>query len=169
MPRLRNKKHEAYAQEIARGSEQNATYRKLFNYKGKHADSLASHLSRILKTRVSEIQKQVENDTFLTISEKRAFYAEALRCKVSRLPLDSRLLQSVKRTRRKSGRKVTEEIIEVRAVDKLKAIEDDSRLAGDLVDKVEHSGKIDQNHSGEIYLNLPRVIAGPRPLKKEGT
>ena len=157
MPAL-NPKHELYAQRIAQGEIASEAYRTVFGYTGKHANSQSARLSALVSNRVNEILAKVEAQTLLTIEEKRRLYARVVRCSVNNLPLDSDLIQSVKKVKRKVGGE-TEEVIEIRVLDKLKATELDSKLAGDLVDKIEHIGGIEQSEA--IYVNLPPIMMRP--------
>jgi len=166
MPAL-NPKHELYAQRIAQGEIASEAYRTVFGYTGKHANSQSARLSALVSNRVNEILAKVEAQTLLTIEEKRRLYARVVRCSVNNLPLDSDLIQSVKKVKRKVGGE-TEEVIEIRVLDKLKATELDSKLAGDLVDKIEHIGGIEQSEA--IYVDLPPImLKPPAGLEKSNT
>ncbi|MEI6278315.1 MAG: terminase small subunit [Verrucomicrobiae bacterium] len=125
---LSNPKHEAFARKVAEGKRFGTAYRSVYGKKG--LDSHASRLARNGKVsaRIKELQQKSESKTLLTIQERRQFLADVVRVKVRETPLSSPLIQSIKTG--KDG-------IEIRVPDKIKALELDAKMAGELVEKQE--------------------------------
>jgi len=122
MPLLKNPRHEAFAQAMARGAEVTEAYRTVYPKATRgSAGSAGARLLGIVRPRVAELQSQAEDETMLTIAEKRKFCAAALRTPVSEIDETSPLCLGVKRT----GTSV-----EYKTVDKLKALQLDNELAG---------------------------------------
>lgn len=115
MPKLKNRRHEAFAQAAARGGSASDAYRATYGTNAKNIDTLASRLalSGNVGKRIEEIQSDAEHVTHLTIQEKRSIYA-------------------------REGRDRRNELR-----DRLKAIRDDSELAG----HVKQAGGIEVNVS----------------------
>jgi hypothetical protein len=90
-----------------------------------------------VRQRVQEIraafQRREEAGTFLTMAEKRGYCAKKVRDPNTKIS------------------------------DALKAIELDSKISGELVDKIEHSGGIDR--SDTLTIELPAIMLNPRPIK----
>jgi hypothetical protein len=121
MPFLKNPRHEAFAQAIARGSDATEAYGKVYPKATREsAGSAGARLLAIVRPRVAELQGMAEDETLLTIAEKRKFCADALRTPVSEIDETSPLCLGVKRT----GSSV-----EYKTVDKLKALQLDNELA----------------------------------------
>ena len=84
----------------------------------------------------------------MTLKEKREYLARVKRCRVGTLAHDSDLLQTIKTTTKRGKDSEPEEIIEYRVPDKLKAVELDAKLSGEMSElkvKHEHSGQVDSN------------------------
>lgn len=115
MPKLKNRRHEAFAQACATGASASDAYRATYGTNAKNIDTLSSRLalSGNVGKRIDEIQSEAEHVTHLTIQEKRSIYAKEARDRRN----------------------------EVR--DRLKAIRDDSELAGHIT----HAGGVQVNVS----------------------
>ena len=155
---LANQKHEVFAQFVAKGTSACEAYRKAYGDKLSSAVQRANS-SRLLtnatvQQRVKWLQKSSASDTMLSIEEKRKFLADCIRTPIGRLNADSPLAQKVR---------VTPEGMEVVMVDKLRALELDAKLAGELGDS-QHGVTIN-NNGPAIQVLIPTVISAPRPLK----
>jgi hypothetical protein len=80
---------------------------------------------------IKRVRQKAEEDAVMNLVERRRFLAEVVRTPASRIDRDSHLCQGFKET-------VLGD--EVRIPDKLKCIELDSKLSGDLDKKSEDSG-----------------------------
>jgi len=127
---LSNPRHEAFAQAVASGMTGTAAYRKVLNYPGKNADVLAARMLVKVSKRILEIQRSIESKTLLTIEEKRAYCAKTVRNPECPVP------------------------------HALKAIELDSKISGELTDKIEQTGNLLQD--GRVVVSLPEIIYTPR-------
>jgi len=157
---LANQKHEVFAQCVAKGDSQSEAYRKAYNTGKMSPQSLSTCGGRLLKIvevqkRVVELQKAAACGVVLTIEEKRKFLADCIRTPIGRLNADSPLAQKVR---------VTPEGMEVVMVDKLRALELDAKLAGELGD-AQHGVTI-HNNGPAIQVLIPTIISSPRPLKR---
>ena len=103
-----------------------------------------------IKERVREILEKVEKKTLLTIEERRQFLADVVRAEVSKLPLNSHLIQSIK-----TGKDGTE----IRLPDKVKSLELDAKMAGELVEKQETSHVL----PGSLEEAIASLIHGKAP------
>ena len=130
MPILSNSKHEAFARKVAEGRSNGAAYRAVYGKKG--TDANAHRLSRYEKVseRIKELKGKAESKTLLTITERREFLASVVRSKVGEIDEKSPLAQSVEYTSK--GKKI-------RLPDKIKALELDAKMAGELIEKKESS------------------------------
>jgi hypothetical protein len=141
--RLDNARHELFCHELAKGLSQAAAHRKVFRSRGLTSEQSGSRLANTVKvkSRVREIReafrKREERKTHLTMDEKRGYCAKKVR---------------------DPNTKVS---------DALKAIELDSKINGDLVEKVEHGGSIQQ--TGVLEISLPAFMLRPRPVKRNDT
>lgn len=104
MSALKNKRHEAFSQACAQGMSQSNAYRATYGTNSKNIDVLSSKLASLVKVskRIIEIQADAEHHTHLTIAEKRSMYAREAKDRRNKLP------------------------------DRLKAMRDDSDLAGHI-------------------------------------
>lgn len=159
---LKNPQHEKYAQLIAKGTDADLAYRKVFPRAGApSAKSLASRLSNAdhVSQRIFELQQASATATVLTMQERREFLARVVRAKLNEidLKLDGDLIQEI-----------TDTITETSSTRKIKlpgkreCVMDDAKLAGDLSDKltVNHRGTIEHQHTNVHYF--PAVMASPR-------
>jgi len=76
MPRLKNPRHEAFAQAYSTGMSASDAYRATYGTNAKDIATMAWRLSVKVDKRVQEIQADSEHVTHLTIAEKRAIYAK---------------------------------------------------------------------------------------------
>jgi len=129
MPILANPKHEAFACKVATGMQLGPAYRAVYGKKG--TDQNACRLSKIEKVaaRIKELQGKAEAKTLLTIQERRAFLADVVRVKVGDVDEKSPLAQSVEYGLNGSRK--------IKVPDKIKALELDAKMAGELVEKQE--------------------------------
>lgn len=115
MAALKNRRHEAFARACAVGMSASDAYRATYGTNAKNIDALSSRLALTVNVgkRITEMQAAAEHQTHLTIQEKRSIYAREGRDK--RNPLR----------------------------DRLKAMEDDSKLAGHI--KAAEAGGVQVN------------------------
>jgi hypothetical protein len=137
MPVLKNQKHEKFAQRIALGEAAGAAYRKVYQAKAVAAEAAGSRLLRNVKVsaRVAEIQGKAADETVLSLIERRRFLADVVRTPIEKIDESSPLAQSYEFTTIPGDEART--LHKIKVPDKLKAIELDSRLAGDFKEKVE--------------------------------
>ena len=105
MPALTNKRHEAFAIALAKGTSASDAYRAVYGTKSKNVNVLSSRLSLLANvgTRVAELQAQTEQAATLSVLAKRLIYAEAasnpkndLRDRLHATRLDSELAGHIK-------------------------------------------------------------------------
>lgn len=91
MPRLTNRRHEAFAQACATGMSASDAYRATYGTNAKNIDALSSRIAKTVNVgkRISELQAHAEHVTHMTIEEKRSIYAKEARD--SRNALSARL------------------------------------------------------------------------------
>ena len=91
MPRLKNHRHEAFAQACAIGMSASDAYRATYGTNSKNADVRSCQLSGLVNVskRIEELQAASEHITHMTIEEKRSIYAKEARD--SRNALSARL------------------------------------------------------------------------------
>ena len=125
---LSNRRHERFAQLVAKGDSGGAAYRVVCGAKAASAHAAASRLLRIAKVsaRIAEIQKAAVCASVMTLLEKRQFLALIVRTPIGQIDENSPLCQWFRRT---TGRRAT---LSIRMPDKLQAILLDARLAGEL-------------------------------------
>ena len=125
---LSNRRHERFAQLVAKGDSGGAAYRVVCGAKAASAHAAASRLLRIAKVsaRIAEIQKAAVCASVMTLLEKRQFLALIVRTPIGQIDENSPLCQWFRRT---TGRRAT---FSIRMPDKLQAILLDARLAGEL-------------------------------------
>jgi len=128
---LPNAKHERFAQAIAKGVDATKAYGQVYpKAKKGSANRAGARLLAIVRVRdrVAELQGKAEDETLLSIAEKRRFCADVLRTPIGEIDETSPLCHSVKRTTGEHGNTV-----EYKAVDKLKALQLDNELAGHVI------------------------------------
>ena len=148
---LTNARHERFAQLVAAGTSASEAYRKA-GYTSKNVNVHGPRLMANggIKERVREILAKVEKKTLLTIEERRQFLADVVRAEVSKIPLNSHLIQSIK-----TGKDGTE----IRLPDKVKSLELDAKMAGELVEKQETSHVL----PGSLEEAIASLIHGKAP------
>jgi len=129
-----NKRQQLFCHYLSEGESQARAYLKA-GFKANTIQQAGSNAIRLMKTeRVSSYLAKLKEVQFtkqaLTYAEKRAWLAKALRTPVGELHEGSDLAQEVTITESKEGTSR-----KVKAVDKLRAIELDSKLAGDYADR----------------------------------
>ncbi len=149
MPVLQNPKHERFAQLAALGNSDTAAYRKAFKCKQSTAETNAYRLREIegVAERIADLQEMAAAKTVMSLTEKRQYLADIVRACPSEIDGDSPLCQGVEytvsggvrgRLRRGNADRGNEETepevktVRVKLPDKLKAIELDAKLAGEL-------------------------------------
>lgn len=153
---LKRVKQELFCQAVARGEGQTEAYMSAFGVTNSNSTRVSAHnLSEkdYIKNRINELRLGSAVGTVLTIAEKRQFLAEIVRTPIGEIDANSALAQKYKAT--KDG-------LEVTMCDKLKALELDAKLSGEL----EAGVTINNNEARQIVVMLPSVIANPRPTKQ---
>lgn len=134
MPALANKRHEAFALAVASGMGGTAAFRKVSG-RARSGDSvMANKWLRLVKNRVEELQRATETANTLTMQERREFIARLIRTPIAQIDEHDPLCQSVKYVENERGSSR-----EYRVADKVSALMDDAKLAGELVEKVEQT------------------------------
>lgn len=117
-----------------------------FSAQGAKADVCASRLLRNVKVRElvesvrAKLLDQAEESAFLTLSEKRAFLARVVRTPVGKINQDSDLCQEWNRDEVDGGEdEPTILKIKVKMPCKMRALELDAKLAGELSEKGEQA------------------------------
>ena len=127
-----------FAQNLVKGMSQTEAYLKA-GYKVKSSKVAAEAASRLSKNvqlsrYVDELRAKVEDKTLLTIAEKRAFLANLIRTPVGEVDEKSPLAQEVH---------IGQDGIKIKMADKLRALDLDSKLAGDYApQQVELTGSL---------------------------
>jgi hypothetical protein len=138
MSRPLNPRQERFAQLVATGMPGGRAYEEA-GYAVKSPDVAESAAARLLTdVRVSAYVNEVraaakakgEEAAYLTLEEKRKFLRDVVTTPIGEVDERNRLAQALKVTR--GGR-------EIKLPDKLRALELDAKLAGELKEKVEHS------------------------------
>ena len=124
MPVLKNTRHECFAQLLAAGNSATAAYEAVYGPK-KGVRQSASRMSANVNiaARVTELQRQSGERAVLTLAAKREFLYRVVMTPIGEVDEHSDLCQRCKFT--VDGRAVT-------MPDKLRAIELDAKLAGEL-------------------------------------
>ncbi len=110
-------------------------YRAMTGKNPKSIHSLATALLRKVKVRVDELRAAAVTETTLSMRERREFLARLVRTPIAQIDEHHPLCQSVKYVENETGRRV-----EYKIADKVAAIMADARLAGELTEKVQHTG-----------------------------
>jgi len=136
---LKNQKHEKFAQIVASGESAGAAYRKVYHAKASTCETEGPAILRKpqVRKRVEEIQSKAEDKTVMTLIERRRFLADVVRTPISEVTEESALAQSYEFITLPGD--YERQLHKLKVPDKLKAIELDSRLAGDFKDKLEVS------------------------------
>ena len=120
---LKNSRHEVFARALASGKS-GAEAARVAGYTKERARKTASEFgtNRDISDRVEWLQRQAAKGTVLSIQEKREYLALVVRTPLAKVDENSVLCQSAK---------YTEDGIEIKMADKLKAISLDNDLAGE--------------------------------------
>lgn len=137
MPTLDNPRWEQFAQFIVAGRDQKEAYSLVFGSSDRTCEVNSSDLIRKqpVSDRISELRRSVSNMLpVLSLAEKREFLRSVVKTEVGKIDENSPLTQSYKRrvSTDKNGQSTEE--IEFKMPDKLRAIELDAKLAGELVE-----------------------------------
>lgn len=152
---LKNQKHERFALLIAKGESAGAAYQKVYHSKKATCETNGPQLLRNaqVKARVRELQEKAEDETVMSLLERRRFLARVVRTPIGLIDEQSDLCHEftshweggrrgkLKQGHLPEGNETGEEeveVVKIKAHDKLKAIELDSKLAGDFKEKVLH-------------------------------
>lgn len=130
MPALDNAKREKFCEYIIAGETQAKAYELAYGLMTDSVDSCASELVRIqsVADRIMELRKSGLGDSaFLSLKEKRSFLRSVVRTAPGEIDETSPLCQSFKVRKDKYG-----ETREYELPNKLKALELDAKLAGEL-------------------------------------
>jgi phage terminase small subunit len=132
-----NPRQERFAQLVASGMPASRAYREAgYSATGTASETCAAKLLRIAKVAsyVEAVRKAAkekgETAAYLTLEEKRKFLRSVVTTPVGEVNASSPLCQSFK---------VTKDGLEYKVPDKLRALELDAKLAGEMTEKVEHS------------------------------
>lgn len=126
---LKNARHEQFAQRIFKGESASDAYSSVYKIKGAAARVNASRLlsKANVSERIANLQSKTESKNVLSIQEKRELYALIVRTPIADIDENSILCASVKRITTDQGGS-----IEYKTLDKLKATELDTELAGHI-------------------------------------
>lgn len=137
---LDNPRHEKFSVEYAVSGNAAGAYRRVYGKRTSTENSVRACASRLLtfsniKARVKALRREYQarqvDKGLLTIEERRRFLANVVRTPIGEVDEDSPLCHSFKKT---------EATTEYKMGDKLKAIELDAKLAGELTEQVRVSG-----------------------------
>jgi len=136
MGNLINQRHESFAQLIASGESGAGAYRTCYGTHGASAEAAASRLlsNGKVRERVTESQSTAATAAVLTLERKRQLLADIA-----------------------EGRQQQAKIS-----DRLRAIELDARLAGELNEKLDVRWQRQQTEHRPIIFNIPAAISQPR-------
>ena len=134
---LDNPTHEAFAQKVAQGLNATEAYRAVTGKNGPGAKVIAHRWLTKTNSRIKELQAASATAATLTMQERREFIARLVRTPIALIDEHNPLCQFVKYVESESGRRV-----EYKVADKLAAIMDDAKLAGELIEKKELSGEL---------------------------
>lgn len=125
---LENVRHEKFCQLIALGHNASEAYRLASPDPGENADVHSARwmVKDSIQNRIRAIRGKSSLSATLSIAEKRAFLAAAVRTPIGQVDESSPLCQAVKISP-EGGR-------EYKMIDKLRALELDSKISGELVD-----------------------------------
>jgi len=149
----------AYCTYRAKGENKARSYL-LAGYKAANSEQAGSAACKLESdNRVSSYISTLRESSFLkealTLAEKRAYLARAVRCDVSNADVD--LVQEVSETANEHG--VSKK---VKVVDKLRALELDSKIAGDFwADREPHANNY---FSFIVSLSKPMTLDEPCPV-----
>lgn len=175
MSALKNGKHEKFAQAVAKNENPANTYQNLYGVSEKSSAECASRLTRNGKVsaRIDELRSRAEQlltdslqkraekladidfGTVLSIAEKRAFLAAVVRTPLGKLDAMSPLIHSLETTGDTGPDAKDFPINKLKAHDKLRAIELDSKLAGELTEKVDATSNGETIGAPQVTLVLP--------------
>lgn len=134
---LKNERHEAFAFEVFKGMPKGIDpidiYRKLYPKVSKQsAPAAASRLLKIVKDRLQELKTSVYGKALLTMTERREWLARTVRANIKHLDLsvDGDLPEEITEENGKTR---------IKLASKRACIMDDARLAGDLIEKIDHT------------------------------
>lgn len=159
MPALKNQRHEAFAQNVARLDSDLEAYRKAFKCSRPNAIKNAWTLreNKGIAERIAELRQKAEKRTVLTMQERREWLARSVRANAKTLDLD------------KDGDLVEEIIVDgdktrVKLASKRACIMDDAKLAGDIIDKTDLTtdGEALPTVMPSITMTLPPSFIGRR-------
>lgn len=135
MPTLDNPRHEQYCQWIVAGKHQKEAYALAFGTQSRGAEVNAAKLIRKphVAARVEELRSVItQHLPVLTLEKKRGYLLKAVETPIGQIDENSPLCQSYKVTTRtdREGNKIEEKTFE--SVNKLRALELDAKLAGEM-------------------------------------
>lgn len=154
MPLLKNAKHEAFAQLVARGSEKTKAYATVFpgsaKWKPNNLRVRAHRLSSEVSSRIAELQEIGERATIAGRVELAEFLTSIIRTPIGEVNEKSPLAQEL--TTRRSGKDETVETVKL--PDKLAAVAQLSKMMG-----YNEPEKQEQTHRFEVDLLVQRRFA----------
>lgn len=166
MPALDNPRWEQFAQWIVAGEGQAKSYSLAFGNEHDSVRVSASDLIRnpIVASRISELRKLgLGSSPVLTLQEKRAFLRSVVTTPAGHIDENSPLANSVKRRRDADGN----ETVEVEMPSKLKALELDAKLAGELQAGGAPTIRISMYGQGEVQVEAIEVGAEVERIAEE--
>lgn len=154
MPVLKNTKHEAFAQLVARGSEKTKAYATVFpgsaKWKPVSLKNTASGLAHRLASRIAELQEIGERETIAGRVELAEYLTSIIRTPIGEVNERSPLAQE--KTTRRSGKDETVETVKL--PDKLAAVAQLSKMMG-----YNEPEKTVDTHRFEVDLLVQRRFA----------
>lgn len=134
MPVLEDQTHERFCQLVFEGQSDVRAYMEAYGATRENAESNAWRVRDYegVVARISQLFKRTEDKKVLTLVEKREFLKRVVTESVGNVDENSNLCQSFKKRIRRDRDGGTTEEIDYELPNKLKAIELDARLAGEL-------------------------------------
>lgn len=135
MGALRNSRHEAFAIAVASGESALGAYVQTYRVERDNCGSASA--CRLMgrsdiSERINELKTHNGNHAILSLAEKRRFLRSVVKTPIGDVDETSELAQSVKRSTRRTRDGETIEDTEIKLPDKLRAVELDAKLAGEL-------------------------------------
>jgi hypothetical protein len=157
---LDNPRHEKFARYVAQGLSDSESYRKAFDCSIECAYSNAWLIreNEGVQARIKYLLTQSAQKLVLTLAEKRAFLRDAVLTSVGTVDESSPLAQSVETEELQSKDDIKIVRKKVKIVDKLKALELDAKLAGEL-DGPERGVSI-RLMLESVHRELPKQLEG---------
>lgn len=123
---LRNARHEAFVRHVLVGESARNAYAKSYGAEGRSAEANGARLMRndSIRQRLAWLQSRAASNAVMTVIQKREYLARVVLTPISQVDGESDLCQHFRRT--------ADGVCSMAMPDKLRAIELDSQLTGDL-------------------------------------